>query len=141
MRAGLLAVVCGLLGLAGCSVSSYNGLTSAGATQASGGSAGARLSGAVHGGQQPVVGAHVYLFAANTTGYGGAGIAASSGNASLSLLTSGAGTTLDSSGGATTGDYFVTTDASGNFSITGDYTCVAGRRCTCMRWAGIRGLG
>jgi hypothetical protein len=99
------------------------------------------LSGAVHGGQQPVVGAHVYLFAANTTGYGGAGIAASSGNASLSLLTSGAGTTLDSSGGATTGDYFVTTDASGNFSITGDYTCVAGAQVYLYALGGNPGSG
>jgi hypothetical protein len=29
-----------------------------------------KLSGSVHGGQQPIVGAHVYLFAANNTGYG-----------------------------------------------------------------------
>jgi hypothetical protein len=38
------------------------------------------IKGNVHGGQQPVVGAHVYLFAANITGYGGLGIAASSAN-------------------------------------------------------------
>src|ERR1035438_10016008 len=48
--------------------------------------AGQALQGGVHGGQQPVVGAHVYLFAANSTGYGGAGIAASASNASISLL-------------------------------------------------------
>ena len=47
---------------------------------------GATIQGIAHGGQQGIVGAHVYLFAATTTGYGGAGIAASSANASTSLL-------------------------------------------------------
>ena len=76
------------------------------------------------GGQQPLVGAHVYVLQTNTTGYGGAGIAASSSNKSISLLTNVPGsTTLDTSGGATNGDYYVTTGAGGRFSITGDYTC------------------
>ena len=48
--------------------------------------AGTALRGMVHGGQSPIVGAHVYLLAANTTGYAGPGIPASSSNASLSLL-------------------------------------------------------
>jgi hypothetical protein len=74
------------------------------------------IQGSVHGGQQPIVGAHIYLFAANTTGYGGPGIAASSSNASVSLLTTGSG--LDGSG-----HYFVTSGAGGTFSITGDYSC------------------
>ena len=30
---------------------------------------GIKLKGNVHGGQQPIAGAHVYLLAANTTGY------------------------------------------------------------------------
>jgi streptogramin lyase len=60
---------------------------------------GASLQGSVHGGENPVVGAKVYLYATNTTGYG---------SASISLL--------DSPG-------YVTTDSNGNFSITGDYTC------------------
>jgi hypothetical protein len=76
--------------------------------------AGLAIRGSVHGGQQPISGANVYLFAANTTGYG---------NASVSLLTSGMNTSLDSSGGVTNGDYYVTTDANGNFSITGEYSC------------------
>ena len=76
---------------------------------------GASISGRVHGGQNPINGAHVYLMAVNTTGYGGPGIAASSANKSASLLTSGAG--QDSLG------YYVTTDSSGLFNITGDYTC------------------
>ena len=55
--------------------------------------AGAAISGIVHGGQNPIIGAHVYLFAANagvftpnTNGYG---------NASVSLLTAGTGRTQD----------------------------------------------
>ncbi|SPE23606.1 exported hypothetical protein [Candidatus Sulfotelmatomonas gaucii] len=76
---------------------------------------GAALQGKVHGGQNPIAGASVYLYAANTTGYGGAGISATASNQSISLLTSG---TQDASG-----HYFATTGSDGSFSVTGDYTC------------------
>lgn len=66
------------------------------------------LKGSVHGGQQPIVGSHVYLFAANTTGYG---------NASVSLLNA-ASTGYSDSVGA-----YVPSDVQGNFSISGDYLC------------------
>jgi streptogramin lyase len=79
---------------------------------------GAALQGRVHGGQQPIVGASVYLYAVNTTGYGGQGITASTSNASISLLTSAGNTTKDGSG-----NYYVTTDSNGAWAITGDYTC------------------
>ena len=79
---------------------------------------GTALRGSVHGGQNPIAGAHVYLYAINTIGYGGPGIAATSANASVSLLHSGTGTTQDGSG-----HYYVTTDPYGNFTITGDYSC------------------
>ena len=62
---------------------------------------GAALQGKVHGGENPIVGAKVYLYAANTSGFG---------SASVSLL--------DSPG-------YVTTDSNGSFSITSDYTCPA----------------
>jgi hypothetical protein len=62
-------------------------------------SEGVTLQGRVHGGQNPVVGASVNLFAAGTGGYAGA---------PTSLLTSP-----------------VTTDSNGNFSITGDWSCPA----------------
>jgi hypothetical protein len=80
---------------------------------------GSSLQGLIHGGQQAVVGSHVYLFAVNTTGYGGAGIAASPTiNASTSLLKS-ANTGFSDSVGA-----FVYTDNNGFFTITAaDYTC------------------
>ena len=79
---------------------------------------GAALQGTVHGWRQPVVGANVYLYAANVSGAAGWGIAASSSNASVSLLKSAANTTAD-----VNGNYHVTTDSNGLFTITGDYTC------------------
>jgi streptogramin lyase len=76
------------------------------------------LRGSVHGGQNPITGAHVYLYAVNNTGYGGPGIAPSSTNLSVSLLRSASNTTKDGSG-----NYYVTTDQYGNFIINSDYTC------------------
>jgi len=55
------------------------------------------ISGSVHGGQQPVAGASVYLYAVGVTGYG---------SAAKSLLNNP-----------------VSTDAYGNFTITSDYSC------------------
>ena len=69
------------------------------------------------------------------------GIAASASNTSVSLLTSAGNTTLDSSGGATNGDYYVTTDVSGSFSITGDYTCGAGQQVYLYALGGNPGAG
>ena len=71
---------------------------------------GSAIKGNVHGGQQPVAGAHVYLMAAGVSGYGGA---------STSLLVP-SSTGLSDSVGA-----YVQTAADGSFSITGDYTCTA----------------
>ena len=70
---------------------------------------GEALEGTVYGGQQPITGASIYLYAANTTGPGGA---------SISLLTSSGNTTKDANG-----KYYVTTGSGGSFTITGDYTC------------------
>jgi hypothetical protein len=58
---------------------------------------GGQLRGSVHGGQQPITGAAIQLYAAGTAGYG---------SSATPLLTTS-----------------VTTDAAGSFSITGDYTC------------------
>jgi hypothetical protein len=60
---------------------------------------GAALHGRVHGGQQPITGAKVYLYAVGIGGYGGV---------SKSLLN---------------GPGYVTTDGNGDFDISGDYTC------------------
>src|ERR1700678_3172132 len=96
---------------------------------------GIKLTGSVHGGQQPVVGAHVYLFAANTTGYGGPGIAASGANASLSLLNATTTGLADSIGA------YVTTDAHGSFTITGDYSCTPNAQVYLYALGGNPGAG
>lgn len=70
---------------------------------------GVAFKGMVHGGRNPIVGAHVYLYGISGNGYGGA---------STSLLTSAGNTAIDGNS-----HYYVTTDSNGNFSITGDYTC------------------
>ena len=66
------------------------------------------ITGKTMGGQQPVSGSHVFLFAAQSTGNGPGAY----GTNAVSLLTTPGG--------------YVTTDATGTFSITGDYTCTAG---------------
>jgi hypothetical protein len=81
---------------------------------------GAALHGHVHGGQQPVAGAQVYLLAAGSSFYAGPGIGPSNNNASVPLLT-----TYDGYGDI--GGY-VLTAADGSFNISGDYTCAPGQQ-------------
>ena len=92
-------------------------------TATPGTSAGTLLKGNVHGGQQPVVGAH--LFAAGTSGYGGPSVPL------LNPITTGQG---DSIGG------YVTTDSNGAFSITGDYACTSGTQVYLLAVGGNPGL-
>jgi streptogramin lyase len=73
---------------------------------------GLAIHGKAYGGQQPVAGAHVYLYAAGTGGYG---------TAATSLLNSASNTTADGSS-----NYYVITDTNGAFSISSDYTCTTG---------------
>jgi hypothetical protein len=78
------------------------------------------IQGKVHGGQQAVVGAHVYLYAANTAGYN-IGAATYS---SVSLLTSSVLVNEPNSSGVdTSGNYYVVTDGTGSFNISNDYSC------------------
>lgn len=89
---------------------------------------GAALQGRVHGGQQPIVGAKIYLYAANTTGYG---------NAAVSLLQSAGGTSPDGNG-----NYYYATQSGGTFSISGDFTCPsAGSQVYLYAVGGDPGLG
>jgi len=74
-----------------------------------------RLHGNVHGGQQPVSGATIQLYAVNTT------------------TAKGASTALISS--------TVLSDASGNWSITGDYTCPTGAQVYIAATGGNPGAG
>ena len=87
---------------------------------------GVRLNGSVYGGQQPIVGAHIYLFAANTTGYG---------QASVSLLNAAATGQSDSIGA------YVTSNAQGSFTITGDYTCTPNAQVYLYALGGNPGAG
>jgi len=97
--------VFGLVGLTGCGVATSD-------MAAPGRVAGAAIKGNVHGGQQPVTGAQVYLLAASTDGYT---------QPSSNLLI-----TPEPTSGLN--DYpYVTTDGAGNFSITGDYGCAPGQ--------------
>jgi len=66
------------------------------------------IQGSVHGGNTPLVGAHIYLLAANTTGYG---------QPSVSLLSASVTGASDSVGA------YVTSDASGNYSIASGFSC------------------
>lgn len=82
--------------------------------------------GAVRHGQTAIAGAHVYLLAANTTGYG---------NASVSLLDAAATGVSDAIGA------YVTTGSDGSFSITGDYSCTANTRVYVYALGGDAGSG
>jgi len=95
----LLLTGCGVTG-AGSSVAASSSASSA---------TGASIQGRVQGGQTPVVGTHVYLFAANTTGYG---------SPSVSLLKASSTGYSDSLGA------YALTDKTGAFAIDGDYTCM-----------------
>lgn len=87
--------------------------------------AGQTLQGRVHGGQQPVTGAHIYLFAASTNGYGAP---------SLSLLD-------PTQSGAATDSFgtYITTDASGNFTLS-HYACTSGQQVYLLATDGNPGL-
>ncbi|MES2393961.1 MAG: hypothetical protein V4555_20160 [Acidobacteriota bacterium] len=107
------------------------------------------ISGQLNGGRQPIIGAHIFVFAAGTTADAGPGIAASASNKSTSLLTnsSAAGfpTTQDLTGSALTnptyGDYYVTTNAFGQFSLGGEYTCTQGTQVYLYALGGDTGAG
>ncbi len=82
----------------------------------------APLQGRVHGGQQVVEGAHIYLFAASAYGYG---------YNSVSLLQ---GVSTDALGG------YVLTDKNGNFNLSGAYSCAAGQQIYILAQGGNPGL-
>jgi hypothetical protein len=118
MRAVLLIfVVCLVCTLSGCGITAIAPPASI---------TGALIQGRVHGGQQPVVNSHVYLFAANTTGYG---------NASVSLLNAAKTGNSDAIGA------FVLTGSDGSFSVTGDYTCMQGTQVYLYALGGNPGAG
>jgi len=87
---------------------------------------GSPIVGNVHGGDLPIVGAHIYLFAANTAGYGAP---------SISMLNPAQpGVAFDANG------YYVLTDDKGFFQISGDYTCTTGQQVYLLSIGGNPGL-
>jgi hypothetical protein len=87
---------------------------------------GLTVSGSVHHGQTAVSGARVYLFAANTTGYG---------QPSTSLLSASLTGASDSIGA------YVTTGTDGSFSMDGGYTCSANAQVYVYALGGNAGSG
>jgi len=94
--------------------------------------AGAPLSGSLHGGRQPIVGASIYMYAADTTAYG---------HASDSLIVSYAGGSFPSSEDGN-GNYYVTTNAYGGFNLAaGEYSCTVGQQVYLYSIGGNTGAG
>ncbi len=85
------------------------------------------MQGVMHGGQAPVTSAHVYLYAAGQTGYN---------TSAVSLLKAASNTTQDANG-----NYYVVTDSTGSFSLTGDYTCTVGTQVYLVGVGGNSGFG
>lgn len=94
------------------------------------------IEGSVHGGQAPISGAKIYLFAASTAGYN---------TNATSLITAGAsGVSCNAATGnsnpALNNACYVTTDANGNFALAGDYTCTQGQQVYMVAMGGNPGL-
>jgi sugar lactone lactonase YvrE len=117
LAASLLLCLPLTLSLTGCGISdSAAPLTAQGSV----------LQGVIHGGQQPVVGAKVYLLAANPV----------SGGASISLLSAAkTGNAADSIGS------YVLSGANGGFTISNDYTCTVGQQVYLYTLGGNPGSG
>ena len=90
------------------------------------------INGSVHGGQSPITGAQIYLFAAATNGYAAA---------SKSLITNGKPGVTCNTSGTLNGDCYVLTDNLGNFSLGGDYTCTPGTQVYMVAAGGNPGVG
>ena len=87
---------------------------------------GTAFGGSIHGGRQPIAGAHIYLLAAATTAYG---------DPSVSLLN------LSATGRADFLGAYVTSNADGAFSISSDYTCTPNTQVYLYSQGGDPGAG
>jgi streptogramin lyase len=90
------------------------------------------FKGSVYGGRQPVAGAHIYLFAADTTGYNHV-----SDSRFLNYSSGSYPTTQDGNG-----NYYITTDSSGSFQVAaGEYGCTPGEQMYVYSVGGNPGAG
>jgi hypothetical protein len=76
------------------------------------------MKGSVYGGHAPLTQAHVYMLQPSTTGYGT--------QATSIIKSTASNAVLGSDPGLPSNSYYVLTDGSGQFNLTGDYTCTAG---------------
>lgn len=87
------------------------------------------MHGSVHGGQQPISGASIQLYAAGSSGYGTGAtplIPTGAGIGSIGYLAGGAQCTI-TAGNLSTCLTTVTTDSTGSFNISNDYSCTTGQ--------------
>jgi len=90
------------------------------------------MGGSLYGGRQPITGAHIYMYAADTTAYG---------HASDSLLLSYTSGSYPSTKDAN-GNYYVTTSSAGAFYLSaGQYSCTAGQQVYMYSIGGSAGTG
>ena len=87
----------------------------------------AAMKGTVHGGQDPIIGAHVYLFEADNTGYG---------HPATSILRQ-----ADTGQSDSLGAYVTTLGPNGSWSISGDYACDNGKVVYLLATQGNPGVG
>jgi hypothetical protein len=101
------------------------------------------IGGKVHGGQQPVTGATLQLYANSTSAYGASSTAlipVGTGAVGSTGYVAGGGTCVVTTLNASTCLPLPTTSSSGTFSITGDYTCTSGSQLYLLATGGNPGL-
>ncbi len=106
------------IAVSGCGIGNTANETAPIATTASLGT----IQGTNMGGHAPIVNAKIFVLEATTNGYGAVA------KSLLSASYAGSYKTFqDTSGGVTNGLYYVLTDTTGSFNITGDYSCDPGK--------------
>jgi streptogramin lyase len=118
-RLPLFSVLPALVLLTGCGINPLQRATSISVP-------GQAIQGSIHGGNQPIVGSHIYLFAANNIGYRAP---------SISLINPHApGAATDA-----TGTYLIS-DTTGGFNLGGAYSCIPGQQLYIYATTGNPGL-
>jgi hypothetical protein len=133
MRYSLLALATATLAMTGCAGFQANTLSTPGHITMS------AIKGNVHGGQSPISGATIQVYQAGTTGTYGTGAVALIPTTTPQYYLGGANGCVAS--GTQTCYSTVISDANGNFSITGDYTCSAGTELYLTSTGGNPGSG